>query len=301
VIISASRRTDIPAFYADWFRNRLRAGFCLVPNPFNPAQVARVSMRREDVDAIVFWTRNPTPLLPVLDELDDQGFPYIFLFTLTGYGPPLEPSSPPLRQAIDGFTRLAGRIGPARVVWRYDPIVLGPQLTVDDHIARFQNLAGDLEGVTETVKISFVDLYYKTRRRLGRLAGGSEYLTDPVSNPELPRLLSALKETVSAHGMSLETCAEEHDLTALGAPPGRCIDGLLLSRLFAGSFPVTKDPGQRRHCRCAPSRDIGMNGSCLHGCVYCYATRSHQAAVSNHAHHDPEAPSLLPLRKPKDQ
>jgi hypothetical protein len=296
VIISASRRTDIPAFYADWFRNRLRAGYCLVPNPFNPAQIARVSLRREAVDAIVFWTRNPAPMLPILDQLDGEGYPYVFLFTLTGYGPPLEPGSPPLVQAIDSFTRLAGRIGPARVVWRYDPIVVGPQLTFDDHIARFQELAGRLAGATETVKISFVDLYHKARRRLGRLANSSEYLTDPVISPELPQLLSALKEIVSAHGMSLETCAEEQDLTALGVPPGRCIDALLLSRLFAGSFPLTKDRGQRRHCRCAPSKDIGMNDSCLHGCVYCYATRSHQAAVRNHARHDPEAPSLLSLQ-----
>jgi hypothetical protein len=295
VIISASRRTDIPAFYADWFGNRLQAGYCLVPNPFNPSQVARVSLRREDVDAIVFWTRNPAPMWAILDQLDGDGYPYVFLLTLTGYGPPLEPGSPPLARAIDSFTRLAGRIGPARVVWRYDPIVFGRQLTVDDHIARFRMLAGRLDGATEMVKISFVDLYHKTRRRLDRLAGGREYLTDPVTSQALPRLLSALKEIVAEHGMDIETCAEEQDFTAFGARPGRCIDGLLLARLFAGSFPITKDPGQRRDCRCAPSKDIGMNDSCLHGCVYCYATRSHQVAVGNHGRHDPGAPSLLPL------
>jgi hypothetical protein len=183
------------------------------------------------------------------------------------------------------------------VVWRYDPIVLGPELSIDDHIARFHDLAGRLAGATETVKISFVDLYHKTRRRLGRLANGRDYLSDPVTDPDMPRLVSALVEMATENGMALETCAEEHDLSALGAAPGRCIDGLLLARLFAGSFPVTKDPGQRRHCLCAPSKDIGMNDTCLHGCAYCYATRSHEAAVRNHARHDPEAPSLLPLQR----
>jgi hypothetical protein len=295
MIISASRRTDIPAWYSRWFLNRLRAGYCLVANPFNPSQVARVSMRQEDVDAIVFWTRNPVPLLPALDLLDGEGYRYMFLYTITGYGPPLEPYAPPPAQATDTFLQLAGRLGAARVVWRYDPIVLGPELTPEHHVSRFEGLARRLAGATETVKISLVDLYHKTRRRLGRLPGGDHYLGDPETSPQLPHLISALHGISAANGMRLETCAEEQDFTTLGAAPGRCIDGLLLSRLFGGSFPITKDKGQRRHCLCAPSKDIGMTDSCLHGCVYCYATRSHQSAVRNHARHDPEAESLLPL------
>ncbi len=294
MIISASRRTDIPAFYGQWFSNRLDHGFCLVPNPFRRSQVARVDLTPDAVDAFVFWTRNAEPFLPVLDELDRLGHRYMFLYTLTAYAGPLEPHAPPREAAIVDLRRLADRIGPGRVVWRYDPILLGPGLGVEDHIERFAILARELAGATSRVKISFVDLYRKTIRRLRAIAAGS-YLTDPASDPRLSALIRGLADAAEAADIKLETCAEPTDHAACGAAAGSCIDGDLLSGLFGRSFPRNHDPGQRTHCRCAPSKDIGMNDSCLHGCEYCYATRSHSVALGNHAAHDPSSPALLPL------
>jgi hypothetical protein len=295
MIISVSRRTDIPAFYGEWFRNRLAAGSCLVPNPFNPRQVSEVSLKPGDVDAFVFWTRNPGPFLPVLDEVDARGIPYVFLWTFTGYGPPLEPCAPSEGQALSAFEALADRIGPERLVWRYDPIVLGPGLGPEEHVRRFGGLARRFRGRVQEVKVSLVDLYRKTERRLRKLENGEAFAVDPAGDPGLPAMLSGLVRAAQEAGMDLRTCAESEDGTSLGARPGRCVDPGRLGRIAPGPFPQTKDPGQRVACRCAPSRDIGMTDTCLHGCVYCYATRSFETAQANHARHDPAAPSLQPL------
>jgi DNA repair photolyase len=247
------------------------------------------------VDAFVFWTRDPRPFGPVLDRLERQGWPYVVLFTLTGYGPPLEPRAPSTREAVAAFRELASRIGPRRVTWRYDPIIYGPGLDPAAHGQRFAELAQALAGATDTVKLSFMDLYRKTVRRLGTLAEGARYVVDPTDSPALPQLVEDLRRVADDHGMRLETCAEDRDFSELGVPPGACIDGARLSELCGIEIPALKDRGQRRHCGCAPSRDIGMNDSCLHGCVYCYATASDEAAQRNWARHDPDGESLLPL------
>jgi hypothetical protein len=293
MIISASRRTDIPAFYGEWFLRRLEEGWCRVPNPFNPKQVATVSLAPDEVDAFVFWTRDPRPFLPVLDVLDRRGDPYTFLFTITGYGPPLEPGAPARDEAVRAFRKLAARLGPDRVVWRYDPIVFGPGLAVDDHREGFAHLARALEGATRSVKISCVDLYRKTRRRMARLEAGEAYLQDPASVEGLGELLEIMGDEAARVGISIETCAEDEVAESHGLRRGRCIDPDLLERVFGLRVPAAKHRGQRPECGCALSRDIGMNDSCLHGCVYCYATASQELAAARHGTHDPKGATML--------
>lgn len=292
MIVSASRRTDIPAFYGEWFLGRLAAGFCLVPNPFSPRQVSRVSLLRGDVDAFVLWTRDPRPFAAGFDALDRQGFPYLVLLTLTGYGPPLEPHAPNEEEVVAVARSLAARVGPERLVWRYDPVVLGPGLGPEEHAARFARLAERLEGSTLQVKVSFLDLYRKTRRRLGALDHGGDYLSDPSLCTGAGELLASMSASAAKYGMVLTTCAEARDWSGWGAAPGGCVDGDLLRRLFGLRLAGT-DRGQRAHCRCAPSRDIGAPDTCLHGCVYCYATASHELASRRHAAHDPEGSALV--------
>ncbi len=296
MIVSASRRTDIPAFYADWFARRLREGFCLVPNPFNPSRVATVPLRREDVDAFVFWTRNPVPFGGVLDELDLRGWPYCFLFTITGYGPPLEPSAPPLDAAVEALLGLSRRIGPDRVIWRYDPILYGGRWGPEWHLDNFAAIARSLEGAVRMVKTSYLDLYRKTARRLR--AAGFPDMPDPAERPESPGLLAALGRIARSRGMRLTTCAEAPAVSVPEAEPGACVDPDLLGRISGADLPRCKDAGQRPLCRCAPSRDIGMTDSCGHGCVYCYAVSDGRRALGNLARHDPACPSLLPLPVP---
>jgi len=292
MIISASRRTDIPAFYSKWFMNRVREGWCLVPNPFNRARVARVSLLREDVEAFAFWTRNPRPLIPRLGELDGRGFGYYFLFTLIGYPAGIDPGSPPVGPSLENFRELCARIGPERVIWRYDPVLFSAPTGVGFHEENFARLAEPLKGFSRRCVISFVENYRKIRGRIEAAIPGGVRAVD-LADPAVRRLLLFFVATARQNGMEVRHCAGGQDLAELGVLPGGCIDAELVSRLFSVPADIRKDPGQRGRCGCSVSRDIGMYDTCLFGCSYCYATTSFARARENHALHDPEAPALL--------
>lgn len=296
MIVSASRRTDIPAFYSKWFANRVREGWCLVPNPFNKAQVSRVSLLPEDVDAFVFWTRNPRPLMPFLTQLDKRGLRYYFLFTLVGYPGIIDPGSPPLDFSVANFRHLAARIGPDRVIWRYDPILLSPRTGHEFHQENFRRIAVALRGATNRCIISFAKVYRKARKRLDAAIQGGPGHTDP-NHPKTGELLRSLSRSARENGLQLNSCAAEEDLSPFGIYPGRCIDSRLISELFNTPVDPAKDPSQRPQCGCAPSKDIGAYDTCLFGCAYCYATSSLERAKLNHAAHDPSSPSLIPFLK----
>lgn len=297
MIISASRRTDIPAFYSEWLVNRLRAGFCDVPNPFNRSQVSRISLTPADVDVIVFWTRHAAPLVPHLDEVDARGYRYYFLYTLVDYPRPIETATPGARVAAATFRELSDRVGPERVVWRYDPILFSERTDAAYHRARFELLAGMLEGAARRVVVSVVDIYRKMQRRLGDLAAEGIRITDEtgVDPADLADLLGSLADTARGHGMDITSCAEALDLSRCGIRPGRCIDDTLIREALGVHVPATKDPSQRKTCGCVTSRDIGMYDSCVFGCQYCYATTSLERARTNRKRHDPLATSLVPL------
>jgi hypothetical protein len=292
MIVSASRRTDIPAFYSKWFLNRIRQGWCLVPNPFNLNQVSRVSLSTSEVDAFVFWSRNPRPLMRYLDELDDMGCRYYFLFTLIGYPDRIDPGSPLLSRSIRTFHELSARVGPRRVIWRYDPIVLSGISGTVFHESNFQLVAQELKGATGRCVISFVKPYRKARARMEAAANGSAEPVD-FGSPPVKGLLSTISETARENGMEIFSCASEQDLSAFGINPSKCIDADLISQLFSIEISAPKDPCQRKECGCAASRDIGMYDTCLFGCSYCYATSSLERAKANYACHDPESPCLL--------
>lgn len=293
MIISASRRTDIPALYAEWLGRRLDAGFCEVPNPFNARQVQRISLAPADVDAIVFWTRHARPLFPLLPRLVTQGFRFYFQYTITAYGRPLELRTPPVDVAVRTFRALAERLPPGAVVWRYDPILVGPAFPLAFHVARFAELARALEGAARRVVVSVVELYRKTERRVGALyVWGEELARAPEASPETPELLSRLKGIADAHGMVIEACGREADYAPLGIAKTRCVDDRLLHELFGGTWPSAKDRGQRPACRCIPSKDIGMTDTCTFGCAYCYATRSDTLARARYRAHDPRSARL---------
>lgn len=293
MIVSASRRTDLPALYAPWLLNRARAGWCAVPNPFNAHQVARVSLRPERVDALVFWTRWPAPLTPRLGELEALGLGRsIFLVTLLDSPRVLEPRQIPLRKRLEAFAELSARIGPERVIWRYDPIVLADVMPVEWHVERFARLARALRHKTRRCIVSFLDRYRKIEPRLRRLRAQGLTIEERAAG-RAPELLPRLAEIARENGMTLRTCAQTEDWTDLGAAPGACVDAALLNDLFGLNLSGERDPHQRGHCRCAPSRDIGMYDACTFGCAYCYATTDFARSRANRAAHDPESPSLL--------
>lgn len=294
MIISASRRTDIPAFYSKWFMNRIRAKYCLVPNPHNMNQVGRILLNPSDVEAIIFWSKNPAPLLPYLDELDKLGFHYYFQFTLNDYPRALEPNIPPIHDRISTFKDLSQVVGPLRVIWRYDPIIISNLTTCEFHRERFAQIAEELKGKTYRVMVSIVDFYQKTERRLSQLEKeeGFSFERDPLFLTSTANLLKDLAGIAEKNSMQIFTCAEEKDYSPLGVPQGRCIDDRLLAKIWSLNLAYRKDPYQRASCLCMRSKDIGINDTCIHGCPYCYSTTNYTVAQRRFNEHDPDSPIL---------
>jgi len=292
MIISASRRTDIPAFYSQWFMNRIRARTCLVANPFNARQVSRVSLDPADVDVVVFWTRHPRPMFRHLAELDRLGYRYTFQYTLLGYPRLIDRGAPSLAVSISAFRELAQRIGPERITWRYDPIFLSNLTDTSYHRSRYRHIAEALRGCTHRSVISIMERYRKIERRLkGLQSVGVE--PAEVPSDEWAGLFRDLADAARQNGMNLSACAAEMDLSPFGIEPGRCIDADALSRIFGLHLHPLKDPSQRKACGCTVSRDIGAYDTCSFGCVYCYATGSLVRARANRRRHDPHGEFLM--------
>ncbi|MBP1739598.1 MAG: hypothetical protein H6Q48_1891 [Deltaproteobacteria bacterium] len=293
MIISASRRTDVPAFYSEWFMKRIEAGHCEVPNPFNPTQVSRVSLQPEDVEVVVFWTRNAAPLLPRLKELEHRGCRTLFLYTVMNNPRALDPRCPSLEDALVTFKALSACIGPERVIWRYDPVVFSNATNAEFHMKAYETLAKQLQGYTSRSIMSVVDIYRKVRQRMTALSNSGIEWTE-CEGEAFVRLLRFMASVARESGMALSSCAQERDLTAHGISPGKCIDDSLMRKSFGSEASRKKDPSQRKACGCVVSKDIGMYDTCLYGCIYCYATTSFARAKENYRRHDPEAPSLIP-------
>ena len=285
MIVSVSRRTDIPALYSDWFFGRLEEGFVLVPNPMNPMQIGRVRLSPDAVEAFVFWSKNPEPMMSRLDRL--EGYPYYFQFTLTPYDTDLESDLPDKDRIADTFQRLSERLGPRRVVWRYDPVLLTDRYTPDFHVAAFERMAARLAGCTEQCIVSFVDRYPKNAREI------DSHGISGVGDREVLQLAEAFSATGRRYGMALSTCSESVDLSGFGIGHARCVDPALISRISGKSVGAPKDENQRTACGCCASVDIGVYHTCTHGCAYCYANTSRERALRNRAGHDPESPMLV--------
>ncbi len=289
MIISASRRTDIPAFYSAWLKNRIEKGYCMVSNPFNPSQVRRVSLLAKDVDIFVFWTRNALPLLSLLKQLDKSGYRYYFLYTLTAYGENLEPHLPSQQKQIDRVKIVAEQIGSEKVIWRYDPILLSAKFNINFHIDHFAELAEDLTPWVYRVIVSPIDMYAKTRRNLHRNAAILPLdFGEQVNNELFPQLAKIAGD----NHLEIQSCASRIDLSPFGIPAGKCIDDTYIEKLFSIGVSRQKDPGQRKTCRCVKSADIGRYNTCVHGCLYCYAVQTWKQAKTYFKNHNVVKPEM---------
>lgn len=269
MIVSVSRRCDIPAFAGAWFMEQWRRGEVTVRNPFRPAQARTVSLEKRDVDAFVFWSRDPRPFLPHLAAIDRARIPYYFLVTVTDYPAQLEPGVPASDAAAGFFGELAGRIGRQRVIWRYDPVLFTEQAPFAFHVENFSRLAGRLAPFTSRVIVSFFDPYPKAVRRL-RKAGIRPEAAAGSPGQQLD-LLERFAAMAARSGLEIQSCAE--GAIAAGVSPGKCVDEGLLNQVFGLNLAYRKDPAQRQLCLCQQSVDIGSYGTCRHGCLYCYARR----------------------------
>lgn len=291
MIISASYRTDIPTFYARWFLNRLRAGYCRVSNPYNQRPI-RVSLARQDVDGFVFWTRNIAPFEPALDEVHERGYPFIVQYTITGYGRELDGCVVESRRSVESLRRVAGRFGPRVCVWRYDPIVTTSMMTWAVHLQNFTRLAQSLEGATDEVVVSFAQFYRKTLRNMSSAGRQFGFEWEDPAVERKRAMIAELAAIAQGHGMRLGVCAQR-ELIVEGVCDARCVDPDRLEAVAGRTMDVGRK-GHREACGCAQSRDIGAYDTCPHGCVYCYAVSSHRAAQMRYRRHDPEAEFLFP-------
>lgn len=294
MIISASRRTDIPTYYSEWFFNRIKAGYVLVRNPMNAHQISKINLSPDVVDGIVFWTKNPIPMLDKLDLLTD--YMYYFQFTLNAYNQDVE-TGVPLKNniVVPAFQKLSDIIGPDRVVWRYDPIFLNETYTAEYHIRYFEKLAKRLAPYTKKCTISFLDFYRNTEKNI---AG----LSIQKFTPEVQEFLAKnLSEIAYSYGLKMDTCAEGIDLQKFGIDHARCIDDRLFGKLLNCPLKVGKDKNQRLECGCIESLDIGAYNTCRNGCRYCYANYSTKTVCTNVGKHNPESPLLIGEIGPEDK
>jgi len=309
VIISASRATDIPAFYAEWFAGRLAAGHLSWTNPFNSRQKQVVSFAKTRV--VVFWSKNPAPIERYLHQLDESGINYYFTFTVNDYEHEgLEKSVPPLAARLETFRRLSERLGSERVVWRFDPIIVGGSLTPQRILEKIERIGGELHRHTCKLVISFVDIsrYRNVRENLKRSGRGNSEEPGPEAVQRIARGIQSLN---SNWGLRIASCAENADLSAFDIAHNRCVDDDLLARvfphdaelmaflgrgsgsaapLFGGGVPTVnplKDGSQREACGCIASKDIGRYGTCPHHCAYCYANSSFAQADDANRRHTP--------------
>ncbi|BAE53203.1 DUF1848 domain-containing protein [Paramagnetospirillum magneticum] len=295
MIVSASYRTDIPAFYGRWFLNRFRAGWAKAVNPYG-RQISTIPLR-SGVDGFVFWTRNPGPFRDALDEIRRAGLPFVLQVTLTGYPRALESSVIEVERSLALMSDLARAHGPRVVAWRYDPILATSATPLDWHEDNFARLAARLEGITDEVSVSFATLYRKTERNLAAAARAHHFgWSDPA--PEDKRgLLRSLAERAAGHGIRLTLCSQPDLLTA-GIEPSSCVDARRLEDVAKNwgldRRIAAKVKGNRPGCLCHESRDIGEYDTCPHGCTYCYAVGSRTLAKRRFAEHDPDSEFLLP-------
>lgn len=328
VIVSASRSTDIPAFYAKWFFNRLARGYCAWYNPFNQ-QKMYISFKNCKV--IVFWTKNPKPILPYLHELDERGIHYYFQVTLNDYVKEgLEPNISSVDSRVETFKKLSDMIGKERVIWRFDPLIIAPTISPRELLKKIWNVGNKLKGYTDKLVFSFIDVkaYRKVQNNL--IKETMFFTKEDVENAEANHAqrieivegLQKIRSIWQEQGWNVEmaTCAEDIDLEKYGIEHNRCVDGELMKRIFAddkeliyylhtlklpekdlfGNLPPipekvrnVKDTGQRKVCGCMISKDIGMYNTCRHFCVYCYANTSKECVIRNAEKHNDESESII--------
>ena len=283
MILQTGMRTDIPAFYAEWFANRVKDGYVLVRNPYNPVQVTRYRLDPAVVDLIGFCSKNPAPMLKYMDLLKPFGM-YWFV-TITPYGTDIEPRVPDREEVMDTFLILSDIVGADSMGWRYDPILLNEKYTMEYHLKSFEHMATRLEGATKTCVISFIDLYQKVRKNFPEVRS--------VPKEERLFLGKEMIRIAGEHGMTVRPCGEADELAIYGADCGGCMTQNTYETALHTSLNFPKKPPLRKECACFLGNDIGAYNTCPHLCRYCYANYDEQTVHDNYVNHDPHSPFLI--------
>ncbi len=291
MIINTGMRTDIPAFYSEWFCNRLKEGFVYTRNPYHPGQVTKYSLSPHVVDLLVFCTKNPAPMLPRMDLLKPYG-QYWFV-TITPYGTDVEPYVPPKEKVMEDFRTLSGIVGADSMGWRYDPILITETYSPERHIRDFEKMAETLAGYTHTCVISFIDLYQKVRRNFPRAV--------EVSKADRIFLGREFIRIARNYDMVIRPCAEGDELSEYGADCSGCMTLKTYETALHARLNAPKMKSQRAECACLLGKDIGQYDTCAHLCKYCYANADEDAVMRNRKLHNPLSPFLVGELKEDDR
>ena len=291
MIIQTGNRTDIPAFYAEWFVNRLREGFVLVRNPFNPRSITRYTLDPSVVDLIVFCTKNPEPMLQYKDLL--RPYRQYWFVTITPYGKNIEPNVPDKSAVMETFRKLSSIVGPDNICWRYDPVLIDAEWTLQRHVESFRMMCKTLAGTTKTAVISFIDLYEKVKRNF------PEAKTVPFQTQFT--LTKAFVEIGKEYGMVIRPCGESQAFSVLGADCSGCMTQRVFEAAVGQNLILPANPNNRKECACYITGDIGAYNTCGHFCRYCYANADRRAVMEAMKQHDPKSPLLTGHVHPSDQ
>ena len=291
MIIQTGNRTDIPAFYAEWFANRLREGFVCVRNPFNPQSVTRYVLDPAVVDLVGFCTKNPEPMLRYMDLL--RPFRQYWCVTITPYGKDIEPNVSDKSAVMETFREFSSIVGPDNMCWRYDPIFIDDTWTVSRHIEAFRKMCEILAGSTRTAVISFIDLYEKVKRNF------PEVKTVPF--PTQFELTRSFVEIGKEYGMTIRPCGESEELEKAGADCSGCMTQKVFEKAIGQNLVLPPNPNNRKECACYITGDIGAYNTCGHFCRYCYANADRRAVAESIKLHDPASPLLIGHIEPGDK
>lgn len=291
MILQTGMRTDIPAFYSRWFLNRIKEGYVLVRNPYNPSAVTKYRIDPKVVDLIAFCTKNPAPMLPHMDVLKPYG-QYWFV-TITPYGKEIEPNVPDKAKIMENFKTLSEIVGVDSVGWRYDPIFISEKYSLDFHLKTFEKMAKELSGYTHTCVISFIDLYKKVVNNFPQAR--------EVNRAERIKIGKTFVEIGKKYGMTIKACAEGDELKPYGVDCDGCLTKSTYETALHTKLNMPKRKGQRGACACFLGNDIGAYDTCNHLCKYCYANTNPKAVLYNSRLHDPNSPFLLGSYQPGDK
>lgn len=283
MILNTGSRTDIPAFYSDWFYNRIKEGYVLVRNPYNPKQVSKYLLSPELIDIMVFCTKNPYPMLDRISLL--SAFDTFWFVTITPYGEDIEPYVPLTEQVMEYFKKLSESVGKNRTSWRYDPIFITEKYSVDYHIEQFHKMAKALSGYTEQCVVSFIDLYEKTLRNFRGVHS--------VTYEEQEKLIAVFSESAKEYGLQIHLCCENAALVRENVDADGCMSKSVLEKALGCKLDVPQKKTARKECACLLGADIGVYNTCAHGCLYCYANYDRKTVIKNMKLHNNTSPLLI--------
>ena len=283
MILNTGSRTDIPAYYSDWFYNRIQEGYVLARNPYYPSQVIKYMLNPEVIDVMVFCTKNPLPMLDRIGRL--SAFDTFWFVTITPYGKEIEPYVPNKEQVIHSFCQLSGLVGRERISWRYDPIFLTDKYSIAWHIEQFQSMAKALSGYTDQCVVSFIDLYEKTKKNFGGVRS--------VAKKEQEQLIDAFSQIAKKYALQIHLCCEDAGLVREHVDADGCMSKAVLERALGCKLDVPGKKTARKECSCLLGADIGAYNTCGHGCLYCYANYDRKTVAANRKKHRADSPLLI--------